>query len=289
MRRVEILAEARKYATATPSLPASLTGELPTAELAQPVLVPVAATDGLPGSHIHSAGSGKMHREPSSGYLRQEASPPNLTHGVSFIELPTQIPPPTTAREATSESHRFPPHPTLARLHSQGMSGGVGMGAGGYTPGHVRPQTVTSLLQNRDLRVLEASTELGKEPAILVRRHSIVISLPPIRALIMSDKLFFFPGEGADDELVPILQQLQQLGQTRRAGGAGAGADEEVEQPSDDREGMPFEYLVLETFMVALTTALKADFAEMSPKLERVIKKLSSHRTNTANVFNELR
>jgi hypothetical protein len=119
------------------------------------------------------------------------------------------------------------PQPRLQRqvtaggLSTAGTVGGGG-GGGGSKPGRSRPG-VTSLLQSRDLRAVDPAFEMSNEPAFLVRKHCILINLPPVRAIVMADKCLFFQGHGADGELVPILQRLTQHVKRQIEVGAGAG------------------------------------------------------------------
>ena len=67
---------------------------------------------------------------------------------------------------------------------------------------------MTSYLQSRDLRVIDPSFEISKQPAVLVRRHAIVLNLPPMRVIILPDKAWLLPEEGADEDLAPVIERL---------------------------------------------------------------------------------
>jgi hypothetical protein len=86
-----------------------------------------------------------------------------------------------------------------------------------------RSGAVTSSLQSRDLRVIDGCFDLARQPAILVRRHALVCNLPPtIRVVILPDRAWLLPQEGADAELAPILERLAagRRGAAAASGGA---------------------------------------------------------------------
>jgi hypothetical protein len=209
-------------------------------------------------------------------------------------------------------------------------------------------------LQSRDLRVVDSGFELSREPAVLVRRHCVVINLPPVRAIIMGDKCFFFPEEGADAELLPILQRLtggqapreaasgpdgeQYAGDGDNGAGAASGATPEAagsnRSPSASAEGpvpvtlvhrgsppaggsagdaegeaasaggaaaspaapppsssseLPWEFFVLETFLLAVTSSINAEYRSLGPEVQATIRKLVAHASTTPRMFEQLR
>lgn len=74
--------------------------------------------------------------------------------------------------------------------------------------GRAQTGAVTSYLQSRDLRVIDSTFEISRQPVVLVRRHAIVVNLPPIRVIILPDKAWLLPEDGADEDLAPILSRL---------------------------------------------------------------------------------
>jgi hypothetical protein len=203
--------------------------------------------------------------------------------------------------------------------------------------------------------VVDSGFELSREPAVLVRRHCVVINLPPVRAIIMGDKCFFFPEEGADAELLPILQRLtggqapreaasgpdgepyEADGEGGAGAGAGAGASPEgagSNSPSASAEGpvpvtlvqrgsptaggsagegegevassggaasspaapppsssseLPWEFFVLETFLLAVTSRINAEYRSLGPEVQATIRKLVAHASTTPRMFEQLR
>ncbi|RYY36185.1 hypothetical protein EON62_01955 [archaeon] len=116
----------------------------------------------------------------------------------------------------------------------------------------------------------------------------------------MYNKCFFFPEEGADSELVPILQRLGGGVSSRVAGGAGAdaaGADggapvAEHHAPDaggDDASQMPFEFFVFETMLSAVVEELTNQYNSIRPQASEVVLQLTEHRAATAKLFERLR
>ncbi|RYY36186.1 hypothetical protein EON62_01960 [archaeon] len=67
----------------------------------------------------------------------------------------------------------------LLRIDSNATAAS-GLPSVGGAPARIKQKgAVTSLLQSRDLRVVDSAFEIGSEPAILVRKHCIVVNLPP--------------------------------------------------------------------------------------------------------------
>lgn len=102
-----------------------------------------------------------------------------------------------------------------SKQHTSSASAASGVRSGKLQLGYAaanRPRTVTTLLQSRDLRVVDPEFDVAHQPAILVRRHCIVVNLPPVRAIVMADRCLFFPEPGADSDLVPLLERFAELG-----------------------------------------------------------------------------
>ena len=73
-------------------------------------------------------------------------------------------------------------------------------------------QPASSLLQSRDLRIVDPEFEVARDPAILTRRHCLVVNLPPVRAIILPDRCFFFPEDGVDADLAVALERFREHG-----------------------------------------------------------------------------
>ena len=118
----------------------------------------------------------------------------------------------------------IPPPPEGATTKG---GGSAASGAGG---GHRRGKG--GLLHLRDIRCLQGVSE----PAILVRRDAIVVSLEPVKAIITCECCFVVLPDGADSVLEPLLGRLRE-----------GNKDENVE--------MPFEFVALEALLVTLVNS----------------------------------
>jgi len=68
-----------------------------------------------------------------------------------------------------------------------------------------KPLSAAGFLRHRDLRRLEYYYNMHEEPSILVRRHAVVVSLDPIRCVVMANKMIVIVPDGADH----VLELLQ--------------------------------------------------------------------------------
>lgn len=63
-------------------------------------------------------------------------------------------------------------------------------------------------MQLRDLRRLEYLFTPQEEPAIFVRRHAVIISLDPLRVVVMADRLILIVPDGADTLIQLLSNQM---------------------------------------------------------------------------------
>jgi hypothetical protein len=64
-------------------------------------------------------------------------------------------------------------------------------------------------IQSRDLRRLDFTYTPQEEPAVLVRRHAVLISLDPLRVIVMADRIVGFMPDGADSLLQTLYMNMQ--------------------------------------------------------------------------------
>jgi hypothetical protein len=65
----------------------------------------------------------------------------------------------------------------------------------------------TGTVRARDIRRLLIDLEYG-DPELLVRRHSTLVKLPPLTAIVMHDRCFVFVPDGADSLLGVLTEHL---------------------------------------------------------------------------------
>ena len=65
-------------------------------------------------------------------------------------------------------------------------------------------------IKYRDIRRMESVLTAHEEPAILVRRHCVLLLLDPVRAVVMSDRMHVLVPDGADS-MIGILTNILQV------------------------------------------------------------------------------
>ncbi|KAJ2780747.1 magnesium ion transporter [Coemansia interrupta] len=120
------------------------------------------------------------------------------------------------------------------------MAGNVTVRAGEFPKSELCAQHG---LQPRDLRKID-SKFVNQMPAILVRRHAILVNLLHIRALIEADRIVLFDSIGAPASYSQSLLVFE-LQERLRSGGA------EPQQP--------FEFRALEAVLISVVSALQSD------------------------------
>jgi hypothetical protein len=112
-------------------------------------------------------------------------------------------------------------------------------------------------LQLRDIRCLQGVSE----PALLVRRGAIIVSLEPVKAIVTCDSAYVVIPDGADELLVPLLERL-------RAG------------HKDQKVEMPFEFIALEALLVTLVNSHAREVKRRLQDCKVLLRSLKSGITN---------
>lgn len=112
-------------------------------------------------------------------------------------------------------------------------------------------------LQLRDIRCLQGVSE----PALLVRRGAIVVSLDPIKAIVTCDRCFVVLPYGADELLEPLMKRFRE-----------GNKDMTVE--------MPFEFIALEALLVTLVNSHAKDVKRRLHDSRTLLRQLKSGITN---------
>jgi hypothetical protein len=64
-------------------------------------------------------------------------------------------------------------------------------------------------IKYRDIRRMESVLTAHEEPAILVRRHCVLLLLDPVRAVVMSDRMHILVPDGADSMIGTLTNIIQ--------------------------------------------------------------------------------
>jgi hypothetical protein len=111
-------------------------------------------------------------------------------------------------------------------------------------------------LRARDIRRLLIDLLEG-DPELLVRKHSILVKLPPLTAIVMHDRCFVFIPDGADSLLGVLRKNL-------------SSAPEAEQQDGEiTHDFLPFELKAIEAILVTVVTEIRKDFKDLSLAVKR--------------------
>jgi len=114
-------------------------------------------------------------------------------------------------------------------------------------------------LRARDIRRLLIDLLEG-DPELLVRKHSILVKLPPLTAIVMHDRCFVFIPDGADSLLGVLRKNL-------------SSAPEAEQQDGEiTHDFLPFELKAIEAILVTVVTEIRKDFKDLSLAVKSVLK-----------------
>ena len=163
------------------------------------------------------------------------------------------------------------------------------------TPSSKIPPQVIPLggyLHPRDMRRMVTPFSVSNEPALIVRRHVMLLNFDPFRAIVLRDRLLFLVPDGADE----ILTSLE-----KRVRGGVAEAENEVFGDSNNSlesisrnssldnlskignsvnndfsedgeiEDMAFELVCLDAVIQSVTQELGHDFDELNNRVNDVM------------------
>lgn len=113
-------------------------------------------------------------------------------------------------------------------------------------------------MQLRDLRRLEYLFTPQEEPAVFVRRHAVIISLDPLRVVVMADRLILLVPDGAD-----VLIQLL--------------SNQMLSYMNDTATNMPFEMQAYEAVFGTVIEIQKLHLSELDSRIKKVSKILRKY------------
>ncbi|GBG31250.1 Magnesium transporter MRS2-B [Hondaea fermentalgiana] len=109
-------------------------------------------------------------------------------------------------------------------------------------------------LQHRDIRVLDPSFAQSRDPGILARRHSILVNLQPIRALLFYNKTLVFVPDGADSILSTLMQRLRDAG--------------------EESASVSFSMRSLESIFVTVCQLLHDEVTKLTPEVHTTVEEI---------------
>ena len=115
------------------------------------------------------------------------------------------------------------------------------------------------VLQPRDVRVFDPSFSHSHDPEVLVRRHSVLINLDPVKALVLRNLCLVFVPAGADGLLGGILLRARELQ-------SGAEQVGEVTEPA-----LPFELMMYESIFASVCTHAEDEYNALRPEIKNTL------------------
>ncbi len=121
-------------------------------------------------------------------------------------------------------------------------------------------------LRIRDLRRLDFSLNPSEEPSFWVRKHAILISIDPIRAVVMASRIVIIVPPGGMDKILDILERhLAECTADFRSSGKlssnGLTADDDEGQNGDMDQ---FEFTAIEAILATVSTLHNQQLKAMS-------------------------
>jgi magnesium transporter len=117
----------------------------------------------------------------------------------------------------------------------------------------------TGILQPRDVRVFDPSFSHSHDPEVLVRRHSVLINLDPVKALVLRNLCLVFVPAGADGLLGGILLRARELQSDAQTVGEG-------QEPT-----LPFELMMYESVFASVCANAEDEYHELRPEAKNTL------------------
>lgn len=132
-------------------------------------------------------------------------------------------------------------------------------------------RALVGTLRARDIRLLDNSFSNSLNPSIVVRRHAVLINLPPLKSLIVYDRCFVLVPDGADSILKPLMERLR-----RKA--------------LPEHQGYEtFDLRATEAIFVTVCNLLNAEFEQLKPVIQTTLKKIFASREFSLERLRQIR
>lgn len=130
----------------------------------------------------------------------------------------------------------------------------------------------TRELRLQDLRHIQDQFSIHEEPTLIIRRHSVVLSLNPIRAIVTCEKLIVIVPDGADSLLLLLHDHLLSM----------------VDGKNKD-DSFSNEYVFYQAVFSTLVALQTQEYLNASNSFEGVMRDFRSSATVTLGVQDKLR
>ena len=133
-----------------------------------------------------------------------------------------------------------------------------------------REREFSGTIRHRDIRLLEANFSFSQDPVVMVRRHCIIVVLPPVRCLIVYNSVFVMIPDGDDYILETFLSHMNGK-----------------EDMFDGEE--PFEIDALEAAFITVSSVLDKELDEIRPKVLNMLEETKHITPVSLNVLREVK
>jgi len=130
-------------------------------------------------------------------------------------------------------------------------------------------------IQYHDLRHLEHQFNPHEEPTVLLRRHAVLMSLNPLRAVITADKLVLIVPNGADSLLYLLHEHMHSIVEDDDVFGTGNTSS--------------FEIRAYKAMLATVTSLHTQEYISCNSKVERILSKFRNLNSITVEFQEHLR
>ena len=124
-------------------------------------------------------------------------------------------------------------------------------------------------LRYRDVRLLDTNYASAQDPTVAVRRHCLIIIMPPLRCLLLHDQVMLVVPEGSDAPLESFVKRFQGAGLIERSKGS-------------------FTLRVLETTFRTVSDTLQEQLNEIVPRVNSVVNGVQTVSSVSLTVLREV-
>jgi len=150
-------------------------------------------------------------------------------------------------------------------------------------------------LHIRDLRKLQTPFSSRNQPAVVVRLYAIMISMDPLRCIVLHDRLILLLPDGADSDLDELSSRLyESIGDSDDSNSRSEDDDDEEEDEDDlfddgaifsaERYNSMklFPFRAVEAIIATVVTNLESDLEQATEDVKQVLRGLHSKHSATA-------
>ena len=127
-----------------------------------------------------------------------------------------------------------------------------------------------------DLRYLENQFNAHEEPMILVRKHAVVMSLSPLRAIVTADRIILSVPDGADSLLYMLHEHMHEI-------------VEDTLGVLDDSGVLPPEIRAYKALFLTIIAIHQQEYSSICKKVDKALKRFRSTNKITLEIRESIR